>query len=99
MVNYDLEKYEETISSLVEYLDDSPKNQLLEDSANFTIGLSYYNLEKWQDSEKYLSKLQNSGSPYEKQANVNLALAYEKLGQFDKAEDIYKNVLDNAITQ
>ena len=98
-INYDLGLYEESISSLIEYLNDSPDNQLLEDSANFTIGLAFYNLKNWQESEKYLSKLQNSGSPYEKQANVNLALAYEKMGEFDKAEDIYKNVLNNAIAQ
>jgi len=98
-INYDLNQYEDAITNLVSYLDDSPDNPLLEDSANFTIGLAYYNLENWQESEKYLSKLQNSGSPYEKQANVNLALAYEKMGQFDKAEDLYKNVLNNAVAQ
>jgi len=65
----------------------------------FTIGLSFYNLENWQESEKYLSKLQNSGSPYERQANINLGLAYEKMGQFEKAEDIYKNFLNNATAQ
>lgn len=97
--NYDLGQYEKTISTLNEYLNDSPDNQLLEDSANFTIGLSFYNLENWQKSEKYLSKLQNSGSPYERQANINLGLAYEKMGQFEKAEDIYKNFLNNATTQ
>ncbi len=99
ILNYDLGQYEKTISSLNEYLNDSPDNQLLEDSANFTIGLSYYNLENWQESEKYLSKLQNSGSPYEKQANINLGLAYEKMGQYDKAENIYKNFLNNQTAQ
>lgn len=95
ILNYDLGEYNKTISSLEEYLNDSPDNKLLEDSANFTIGLAYYNLENWQDAEKYLVKLQNSGSPYEKQANINLGLTYEKLGQFDKAQDIYKNFLNN----
>lgn len=99
ILNYDLGQYEKTIASLNEYLNDSPDNQLLVDSANFTIGLSYYNLENWQESEKFLSKLQNSGSPYEKQANINLGLAYEKMGEYDKAENIYKNFLNNQTAQ
>ena len=96
ILNYDLGEYEKTVTSLEEYLNDSPDNKLLEDSANFTLGLSYYNLENWQEAENYLSRLQNTGSPYEKQANINLGLTYEKLGQFEKAEDIYKNFLNNS---
>ena len=80
ILNYDLGEYEKTVTSLEEYLNDSPDNKLLEDSANFTLGLSYYNLENWQEAEKYLSRLQNTGSPYEKQANINLGLTYEKAG-------------------
>jgi len=99
ILNFDLGQYEKTIDSLQNYLNDSPKNQLLEESANFTIGLAYYNLQNWQESEKYLSKLQNSNSPYEKQANINLGLVYEKLGQYKKAEEIYKKFLSNATPQ
>ena len=35
ILNYDLGEYEKTVSSLEEYLNDSPDNKLLEDSANF----------------------------------------------------------------
>lgn len=99
IINYDLGQYEKTVEDLKSYLDNSPKNQLLEESANFTIGLAYYNLKNWEESVNYLSKLQDSGSPYEKQANINLGLAYEKLGQYDRAEEIYKQFLSNETGQ
>jgi len=97
-IYYDAGQYEESIEEMLKYLNSSPKNLLLEDSANLTIGLSYYNLENWEDAVSYLSMIQDSGSPYERQAKINLGLAYEKLGQYDKAQEIYKNVLSENIS-
>ena len=81
-INYDLGQYEKTIEDLQGFLNSSPDNKLLEDSANFTIGLAYYNLEKWQESADYLSKLQNSGSPYEKQKIKEEKHALERNNQY-----------------
>ena len=97
-IYYDSEQYEKSIDEMTKYLNSSPKSKLLEDSANLTIGLSYYNMKKWQDAVNYLTKVQNPGSPYERQAKINLGLSYEKLGQFQKAQELYKDVLSENIS-
>ena len=97
-IYYDSEQYEKSIEEMTKYLNSSPKNKLLEDSATLTVGLSYYNLQNWEEAVNYLSKIQDTGSPYERQARINLGLAYEKLGQFDKAQDIYKSVLSENLS-
>lgn len=92
-IYYDAEQYKNSIDEMTRYLNSSPKNSLLKDSANLTIGLSYYNMQKWEDAVKFLTKTKDSNSPYEKQAKINLGLSYEKLGQYQKAHKIYKSVI------
>lgn len=93
VINFDIGEYEKSIEQLKSFISKASSYELLKDSANLTIGLSYFNLQNWQEAVEYLSKLINSGSPYEKQAKIHLGLSYEKLGQYDKAEEIYKNFL------
>ncbi len=92
-IHYESEQYEKSIHDMLRYLSSSPNTRILEDSANLTVGLAYYNIQKWEDAVKFLSKIDDSSSLYRHQGKLNLALSYEKLGQDKKAREIYKNVL------
>ncbi len=92
-IYYDSDQYEKSIEKMQEYLESKPDSQVLRDSSNLTLGLAYYNLQKWEDSIKSLSKIDSSDSLYRKAAKINLALAYEKTGQAQKAQEIYKLIL------
>jgi len=92
-IYYDSEQYEKSIEKMQEYLESGPDSQILRDSSNLIVGLAYYNLQKWEDAIKFLSKIDGSNSLYRKSAKINLALAYEKMGQNQKAQEIYKLIL------
>ena len=97
-IYYDSEQYENSIDEMTRYLNSSPKNKLLEDSANLTIALSHYNMQRWENAVKFLTRIKDPNSPYERQAKINLGLSYEKLGQHQKAREIYKSVLSEIIS-
>ncbi len=92
-IYYNSDQYEKSIEKMQEYLESKPDSQVLRDSSNLTLGLAYYNLQKWEDSIKFLSKINSSDSLYRKAAKINLALAYDKTGQDQKAQEIYKLIL------
>lgn len=95
IINYDLEEYETTIENLNEFLNKKVKDEIVRDSANLTIGLSYFNLEKWNESIEYLSKINDDTSPYFDQAILHLGMSYEKSGDYERSEQIYKDILSN----
>lgn len=94
LINFDIANYEKSADILKGYLDKAGNDKLLTDSSLFTIGLSYFNLGKWDEAIKYLSKLENSNSPYESKAMLHIGMAYENKGDFDKSEQYYKKVLN-----
>lgn len=95
LINYDLEEYDLTIKYLEEFLDRKIDDKIIRESAILNIGLSYFNLGKWQESIEYLSKIQDDSSPYYKQAMLHLGMSYEKNGDFEKSEEIYRQILSN----
>ena len=92
IINYDLE-YDVTIQNLKDFLQKDIKDIIVKDSAILTIGLSYFNLKKWDESIEYLTKINDESSPYFNQAMLHLGMSYEKTGNYEKSEQIYKEIL------
>ncbi len=95
VISNDLGNYEGSIHYLNKFLKNNSTDQLLNDAALYAIGLSSYNLENWENSIKYLSQINSNGSPYEHNGKLHLGFAYEKIGQKDKAEEIFNEILIN----
>jgi len=95
VISNDLGNYEGSIHYLNKFLKNNSTDQLLNDAALYAIGLSSYNLENWENSIKYLSQINSNGSPYEHNGKLHLGFAYEKIGQNDKAEEIFNEILIN----
>lgn len=93
LLNYEIGEYEESIKILKSFINNSPPDKLLKESAELMIGLSNFNLQNWQEAITYFSKIEDTESPYIKKAKLHLGLSYEKLGQFDKAQEVYENFL------
>ncbi len=92
-VNYDMGKYDESKKLLNDFLSSDVKDKTVRDAAYLTLGLSSFNEGKWQEAIDNLSKLDKSGSPYEKQAKLHIGLSNEKLGRYSEAENIYREIL------
>lgn len=95
IINYEKENYDKSITLLEKFTRNGVTDQNLIDAAHLTQGLASFNQENWQQAVDYLSKLNNSGSPYGEQAKIHLGLAYQKLGDQEKAQQIYREVLNN----
>ncbi len=93
-INYELGNYEQSISQLNDFMNSDLNDQMLRDAAYLTLGLSSFNLGKWQEAIEYLSELNNDGGPYENQAKLHIGMSLEKLGRSDEAEEIYKRILN-----
>ncbi len=92
-INYDLGNYDESIRILGDLIKRGIEDKNLKDAAYFTIGLSNFNKGNWQEAIDYLSKVEGEKSPYRSKAKLHIGLALEKLGQFNKAEKIYRELL------
>ncbi len=90
MINYQLGNFEEAIKNLELFLDKGPEDGIFRDGTNLVIGLSAFELEKWDKSIEYLLEVDGSTSPYYVQARRHLSLVYEKTGEPEKAERIRK---------
>ena len=88
MINYQIENYEEAIKHLELFIDEDPEDGIFRDGANLVIGLSAFELEKWDKSIEYFSEVNRNESPYYIQARRQLSLVYEKTGEPEKAEKI-----------
>lgn len=95
IINYEIEKYEESIQDLNSFLGSNLNEEFIEDSAYLTLGLANFSLEKWDEAIKNLSKVQDQGSPYYGQARLHLGLSYEKKGDFEKSKVIFNEVLES----
>ena len=93
-INYELGNYEQSISLLNDFMNSDVNDQTLRDAAYLTLGLSSFNLGKWQEAVDYLSELNKDGGPYENQARLHIGMSLEKLGRSNEAEEIYKQILD-----
>ncbi|MFI5324082.1 MAG: tetratricopeptide repeat protein [Thermodesulfobacteriota bacterium] len=93
IIDFKLGKYDGSINALNEFLDSGVDQDMLVQSAVLMQGLARFKQGKWQQAIEFLSKVQQEqGSPYEETAKIHMALAYEKLGQTEKAKAIYKNL-------
>lgn len=92
MINYQLGNFEEATKHLELFLDEDPEDGIFRDGANLVIGLSAFELEKWDKSIEHLLEIDGSTSPYYVQARRHLSLVYEKTGEPEKAEKIRKEI-------
>ena len=93
MISYKREKFQEAIDNLSLFLEKSDIGDgIIRDGANLIIGLSDFKLEKWDESVKYLSEVNDSESPYYDQARRHLGIVYEKRGEKEKAEKIWRDL-------
>lgn len=88
MINYQLGNFEEATKHLELFLDEDPEDGIFRDGANLVIGLSAFELERWDKSIEHLSEIDRGSSPYYVQARRHLSLVYEKTGEPEKAEKI-----------
>ena len=93
-INYELGNYEQSISLLNDFMNSDVNDQTLRDAAYLTLGLSSFNLGKWQEAVDYLSELNKDGGPYENQARLHIGMSLEKMGRSNEAEEIYKQILN-----
>lgn len=92
MINYQLGNFEEATKHLELFLDEDPEDGIFRDGANLVIGLSAFELERWDKSIEYFSEVDKSESPYYIQARRQLSLVYEKTGEPEKAEKIRSEI-------
>ncbi len=93
LISFEDGKYDEAILILNEFLSSESADTILKDAANYTIGVANFKKGNWQSAIDSFSKLDSDESPYGKQAQLLLALAYEKQGNRGEAEKIYQQVL------
>ena len=89
MINYRMEKFEEAAKNLKLFLKNDIDDAVVRDSANLVIGLSVFELDKWNQGIAYLSRINDRESPYYTQARRHLGIIYEKKGEKQKAEKIW----------
>lgn len=93
MISYRQEKFQEAIDNLSLFLKKSDiEDAVIRDGANLIIGLSDFRLEKWDESVKHLSEVDDRESPYYDQARRHLGIVYEKRGEKEKAERIWRDL-------
>ena len=98
IINFNNENYEESINLLSQFEANELGEPMLIDSAILTQGLAYFNQNEWQKAIDYLSRVADSQNPYQTQAKLHMAMAYEQMGDSDRAnliyEEMYKDMPD-----
>lgn len=93
LIDYKLGKYDDSINALNEFLTSGVEEDTLIQSAILTQGLARLEEGKWQQSVQFLEQFEKiPEGPVRDRALVNLAIAYEKLGQKAKAAAVYKEL-------
>ncbi|MEW6143851.1 MAG: tetratricopeptide repeat protein [Thermodesulfobacteriota bacterium] len=93
VINFRLGNYDESINDLNEFLNSGVDEDLLIQSALLTQGLARFEQGKWQQAVEFLSQFEKMPEgPIRDRARIHLAMSYEKLGQPQKAEAIYKDL-------
>jgi|GEM_PF-664976 len=96
IINYNMGNYEESRRLLSEFLASDVKESMLRDSAILTQGLASYSEGNWAQAIEYLTKLKvGTGSPYETMGRLHLAFSYQRSGQPQKANEIYKDMYES----
>ena len=96
LTNYNLGNYEESRQLLSQFLASDVSDRMLRDSAILTQGLASYSEGNWTEAIEYLSAISTgSGSPYETMGRLHLAFSYQRSGQAQKANEVYKEMYEN----
>jgi tetratricopeptide (TPR) repeat protein len=96
LINYNLGNYEDSRQLLSEFLASDVKERMLRDSAILTQGLASYSEGNWTQAIEYLTKLESgTGSPYETMGKLHLAFSYQRSGQPQKANEVYKDMYES----
>lgn len=90
---YKMGKYEDSIKLFEKFLSSDVEDEFLKSSALYGIGIANFGLKKWDEAIQYLEKINSQDSPYRDQARIHIGIAYEKLGEYDKANSIYREIL------
>jgi outer membrane protein assembly factor BamD (BamD/ComL family) len=94
-IYYTQNKYDQTISFAINFLNKNPKDSNMIDAANSLIAMSYLNKQDYQNAVNFASRISNPDSPYSDNAQMTKGLALEKLGKYDQASEIYNKILTN----
>ncbi len=93
VINFRLGNYDESVKELNEFLNSGVEEDMLIQSALLTQGLARFEQGKWQQAVELLSQFEKMPEgPLQERARIHLALTYEKLGQPQKADAIYKEL-------
>ena len=98
LIDYKLGKYDDSINELNEFLASGVDDDTLNQSAILTQGLARIQEGKWQQAVQFLDQFQKMPEgPIRDRALINLAIAYEKMGQKAKADSVYKEMNKKAM--
>lgn len=97
MINYRMGNFKEAAKNLKLFLNKDVDDAVVRDSVNLVIGLSDFQLKKWDRSVAYLSKINDRESPYYAQARRHLGIIYEKKGEKKKAEKIWMETISETL--
>lgn len=93
IINFRLGNYDQSVNDLNQFLNSGVEEEMLTQSALLTQGLARFEQGKWQQAVELLSQFENiPEGPLHERARIHLALTYEKLGQPQKADAIYKEL-------
>ena len=96
LINYNIGNYEESRRLLSEFLASDVNDRMLRDSAILTQGLASYSEGNWNQAIEYLTKLDSgTGSPYVAMGKLHLAFSYQRSGQPQKANEVYKEMYES----
>ena len=96
IINYNQGNYEESRKLLSRFLASDVSDSMLRDSAILTQGLASYSEGNWEQAIEYLTTLRTGvGSPYETMGQLHLAFSYQRSGQPQKANEVYKEMYES----
>lgn len=93
LIQYENGNYDEAVVMLDTYTSSKDGERLLVQAAVLKKGIARYRQEKWQEAIDYFTLINDDpSSPYGTQAKLHTALSYEKMGQPEKAREIYDSL-------
>ncbi|MEZ4546468.1 MAG: tetratricopeptide repeat protein [Thermodesulfobacteriota bacterium] len=93
LIQYENGNYDEAVAMLDTYTNSKNTERLLVQAAVLKKGIARYRQGRWQEAIDYFEIINNDpSSPYGSQSKLQTALSYEKMGQPEKAREIYQNL-------
>jgi len=93
LIQYENGNYDEAVAMLDTYTSSGGAERLLVQAAVLKKGVARYRQGKWQEAIDYFEIINNDpSSPYGSQSKLQTALSYEKMGQPEKAKEIYRGL-------